>query len=1143
MKKLLSNISFGLVTLALFTAGTIRAQYCSPDYYYGPSTYYYIDAVELNTISNSTGAGSEYNDYTDMSTLLIPGLTYELVLTNTPSAYMYYAAWIDWDQNEIFSTAEKLGGSDLYIYAGATSTISFTVPVTAEPGTTRMRIRCTDYAPGSVSACATTYYYGEVEDYSILVPTETDFDAGVTAIDLETACGLGSENVTVNITNIGTESISDFDVSYYFIDPISGTSATVTEAYSGPTLDSYETGTHTFSTAADLSNVGDYTFYAYTTLPDDTIPSDDTSMVEFTNIEVIDVFPYYEDFEDGASGWIESGVSSSWELGNPTGSPISGPPPATPDSDNSWDTNLDGNYNSYETSYITSPCLDLSSLLLPYMEIDIWWDTYAYNDGAQIEYSTDAGATWTLLGSIGSGDNWYSSYGYSLGYDPGTGAYENGWVGTGGGWKTAHHDISFLAGESSVKLRVKFASTWYPYYDGIAFDNIRVQDPFPDDVGVTAFISPVSSVELTASEVVSVEITNFGTNTQTSIPVKYQVDGGTIVSETWTGTLEAGETTIYSFSATYDMFDDGDYSFCAWTSLAGDDDSSNDTLCETIKNLSPIVGTNAYYIHYSSEDPFYSTDNVDKMDEIFGDGGWTEEYFDTMDPEGIFNENTCFVYLEGGAYTSVEFQTFLTNNGTTVENWVASGGNLFLNAAPWEGSNISVGFDGTTFVYPTYIYWGEATDPAFSILEGPYLPVGDDWTGWWYNFAHAKVTGTGLTKLIEDYYTPANAALQMKEWGDGTVLFGTMTPAEYSTPEEEVSNLRKNIFELLKYCSPVDLSVIDLISPPDGCGLDSIETIQVAIENLGPTAVSSFSVKYSLDGAAAVNEIATVVVDPGGIEYFTFDATGDFSALGLHTLEVWTDIYADEDHSNDTLYLEIENLAAALVDLGDDQTVCDSITLDAENPGMIYNWSTGGTSQFETIEVAGIYSVSVTHPVTGCVKSDTVEIELTYTPDASFDFTISGLTLTFVNTSSTGADYTWYFGDGTISNEITPTHTFPAGVYTCVLVAENYCGYSSFDTVIYVGVTEIQGSDLANLTLLYPNPSSGTSILNMNLGQQYDVRYEIYDITGKMIQSKYLGMITEVNETINMFDQPSGVYQVKIYAGDAIITKDLILNK
>ena len=53
-----------------------------------------------------------------------------------------------------------------------------------------------------------------------------------------------------------------------------------------------------------------------------------------------------------------------------------------------------------------------------------------------------------------------------------------------------------------------------------------------------------------------------------------------------------------------------------------------------------------------------------------------------------------------------------------------------------------------------------------------------------------------------------------------------------------------------------------------------------------------------------------------------------------------------------------------------------------------------------------------------------------------FDFTMSGYTLDFINTSSPGADYTWYFGDGGISSEDAPVHTFGVGVYTVVLVAK-----------------------------------------------------------------------------------------------------------
>ena len=168
----------------------------------------------------------------------------------------------------------------------------------------------------------------------------------------------------------------------------------------------------------------------------------------------------------------------------------------------------------------------------------------------------------------------------------------------------------------------------------------------------------MSAVDLSASEVKLLEITNLGTNTQTSIPVRYQVDGGAVVSETWTGSLAAGETTVYSFSVPYDMSSDGDYNYCAWTALPGDEDISNDTLCDIIKNLAPISGTEAYYIHLSTTDPFSSSDNVDKMDEVFGDGGWIEEYFDTMDPDEIFDEGTCFIYLEGGGSTAIEFATF-----------------------------------------------------------------------------------------------------------------------------------------------------------------------------------------------------------------------------------------------------------------------------------------------------------------------------------------------------------------------------------------------------------------------------------------------------------------------------------------------------
>ncbi len=66
-------------------------------------------------------------------------------------------------------------------------------------------------------------------------------------------------------------------------------------------------------------------------------------------------------------------------------------------------------------------------------------------------------------------------------------------------------------------------------------------------------------------------------------------------------------------------------------------------------------------------------------------------------------------------------------------------------------------------------------------------------------------------------------------------------------------------------------------------------------------------------------------------------------------------------------------------------------------------------------------------------------------PDAAFSWHVEGLVVTFVNESTgTTPSYTWDFGDGGLSTEISPTHRYgSAGVYQVTLVALNTCGGDS----------------------------------------------------------------------------------------------------
>ena len=136
------------------------------------TTYGDIQRVELNTIDNSsTACNGMYSDYTSISTLLSPGVTYpmELDLYNcTGGTYNYGTrVWIDTDHNGQFDTYELLYDASNSLPATTTINVPFniTIPPTALSGMTRMRIVIIE-SNATPPACG-TYTWGETEDYMV----------------------------------------------------------------------------------------------------------------------------------------------------------------------------------------------------------------------------------------------------------------------------------------------------------------------------------------------------------------------------------------------------------------------------------------------------------------------------------------------------------------------------------------------------------------------------------------------------------------------------------------------------------------------------------------------------------------------------------------------------------------------------------------------------------------------------------------------------------------------------------------------------------------------------------------------------------------------------------------------------------------
>ena len=125
----------------------------------------YISNVTFGDINNDSDC-SGYGDYTSMSTILNPGQTYPITITNgTPYSADQCGIWVDWNQDQDFSDAGEaitVSGTP----GNGPYTANIIPPATAVPGETRLRVRIT--YTGSVDPCGTTTY-GEVEDYSIFV--------------------------------------------------------------------------------------------------------------------------------------------------------------------------------------------------------------------------------------------------------------------------------------------------------------------------------------------------------------------------------------------------------------------------------------------------------------------------------------------------------------------------------------------------------------------------------------------------------------------------------------------------------------------------------------------------------------------------------------------------------------------------------------------------------------------------------------------------------------------------------------------------------------------------------------------------------------------------------------------------------------
>jgi photosystem II stability/assembly factor-like uncharacterized protein/PKD repeat protein len=178
---------------------------------------------------------------------------------------------------------------------------------------------------------------------------------------------------------------------------------------------------------------------------------------------------YDGSFEDNAGEFGVFHVSgTSWERGSST---VNGKND-TKTGDNAYVTGINENfYQNNSESYLYTPNYDISQEGIYELS---FWAKYSLQfgwDGFLVEYSTDLGANWSVLG--GEDDDWYNytNTNTPTAFLQGTSYF----TGSQNTFKQYKIDLSSLVGNENVAFRIVFKTNNAGIYQGVAIDDFKIR--------------------------------------------------------------------------------------------------------------------------------------------------------------------------------------------------------------------------------------------------------------------------------------------------------------------------------------------------------------------------------------------------------------------------------------------------------------------------------------------------------------------------------------------------------------------------------------------------------------------------------------------------------------------------------------------
>lgn len=447
------------------------------------------------------------------------------------------------------------------------------------------------------------------------------------------------------------------------------------------------------------------------------------------------------------------------------------------------------------------------------------------------------------------------------------------------------------------------------------------------------------------------------------ITAYYQVNGGTVISESLSISMNPGDSVCYSFNTLHNFSvtaSDSLFGITAWVKHAVDSISGNDTVSRHVLSMHtppPPVGQYVT-IPYATQAQLHATSPTGNAILWFptvtgGNPIGTGSPFYT----GILFTDTI-IYAE--TYGAVPFQKYILGNGSLINShssYPSPYGNFFwgnkeqyiIRASELSALGIvagqiaSIAFNvvipGGIPLYQFSVRMGHTTQSSASksfidsgLTQVFHAPVYTDYSGWNNHVFQNPFNYDGVSNLVvEVCFNNSNHIRNGVVRQTGTQYSSTtqynadkndvcLSTSAWNTynqrPDMQImagqmgcSGSRVPVQVIVQSQQACDAGVDEIISPVSAYNLGVQEEITVRINNWGSLPVTNFPVRYQINNNSPVTDIITDTIHPDSFLNYAFNTKANLGMVGTtYQIRAWTCVVCDVTPQNDSALKYIENM-------------------------------------------------------------------------------------------------------------------------------------------------------------------------------------------------------------------------------------------